>query len=442
MKSRNAAWLKNFRGKKGRRRVNPLKRKIMYNYSSRLQSLGPGMTVVNLTTEINEAEMSGLSYIEIDQLIRGNGEYQRLYQRYCLSKIEEIAVTIYPNDNLNNIPTFVNLDWFECLDTMQAIQTVDRTKIVYNDLKKPKTFFFKPPNMIINGVNYRQYINNLTNPVYQGNLNFVQASGTLRGRVDVRVTFRVPTEFLTKEQLKLKKVNKILKINNNENKFLGLSSNHEDSFTIGLGEEEPEEEKLEGDSDEEEKEKPLELFDWNFKEKKEKIDKLRLKNKEKRKKKKEKKKKEKIKKQKLNDKLNYLKEKQKKIDEKYENKKRLESSIQTSLALIQEKIEDKKRLNQQLQDKSKKLQACVNKNKKIKEDIKNENKKTKEYINELKGMSKKNRYRSAYRRHINRWNQETGFDENYGYKQPIELGWNPYMEKEEHKQASLFSNDP
>jgi len=194
--------------------------------------------------------------------------------------------------------------------------------------------------------------------------------------------------------------------------------------------------------------KPIALFDWNFKNKKDKVKNLRNKNKEKRIKKKNKNKKEKIKKQRIRDRLENLKNKEKKIEEGIEKKRRLESAIQTSIALNEEKIKEKKKINEKLKMKSNRIQDQINKNK----NIKNKNIEilniTKRFYNDIKKQKNINSkgYKVACERQTRRWDQEIpGLaewkrDKN---KQPTEIAWNPWVENEgrTYKQE-LFSNNP
>jgi len=315
IKSRRFWYRKNFlRGNK----VNRLKKKLSYNYSSKLQTLGPGSCAINITSQINEAECSGLSYIDLQAMLIGSNEWTKYYDSYKIYKIEQIAVTIYPNDAMNNAPTYINLDWFNTVKSEDGIKKMDSTKIIYNDMKKQKSYFFRPPNMVIMGGNPRKF--NLRNYLPNAQLYFYQENGSLRGRVDARIIFKVPTEYTTSKDIKLKKVEKLIKLDENDMlesnlktiNNLRLTGVHENSFSYLPKEEEiPEEEKLEEDDENNKtiitKKNDLSwsLFDQIYKEDEEAKNKKKEKNKKKRKNKKEKRKKmiEKIKNNKLYRKL-------------------------------------------------------------------------------------------------------------------------------------------
>jgi len=294
--------------------VNRLKKKLSYNFSSKLQTLGPGSCAINITSQINEEECSGLSYIDLQAMLIGSNEWTKYYDSYKIYKIEQIAVTIYPNDALNNAPTYINLDWFNTVKSGDGIKKLDSTKIIYNDLKKPKSYFFKPPNMVILGGNPRKF--NLRNYLPNAQLYFYQDSGSLRGRVDARVVFKVPTEYTSAKDIKLKKVEKLVKLDENEMQAanlktinnLRLTGIHENSFSYLPNEKEiPEEEKLEEDDEEiktiitKKSDLSWSLFDQLVKEEEEIKNKRKDKNKKRREKKKKMKKemKERIKKSKL-----------------------------------------------------------------------------------------------------------------------------------------------
>lgn len=294
------------------KRVNPLKKKLLYNFSSKVQSLGPGSCVINITGHIDQT-VAGLTYINLRQLINASYEWSSYVDRYKLYKIEQIAVTIYPNDQLDNSPTYINLDWFEAVNTIDGLPMLDNSKIVYNDLKKPKTFFFKPPNMVLDGGNPRKFNVMTYEPVAK--LYFQQNDGTLRGRVDARIVFKVPSEYLSNKKINLKRVDKLVKLDEsdmmsenlkiiNNSRLTGI---HQNSFSyISKEKEVPEEEKLEEDEEEPKKITEDKEEEWSlFKQLCEEDEKERNKRREKNKKKKERKKKlkkemkERIKKSKL-----------------------------------------------------------------------------------------------------------------------------------------------
>jgi hypothetical protein len=353
---------------RGKRQKN-MKQKLLYNFSSKLQSLGPGSSVINITSHIDQ-DVTGLSHVYLPTLIGNSKEWKKYKDDYQLYKIEQIAVTIYPNDALDNEPTYINLDWFGNIDSADGIKYSDSTKIVYNDLKKIKSFFFKPPNILMDNMLLRKF--NKTTTIPTASVYFLQTSGKLRGRIDIRIVFKVPTEYVVNNKIQLEKVEDLAKLDENKmvNENLKIINNnrvagiHQESFSIISGEEEEkEEEKLEEDDEEElpktiieSKEDTWSLFEQICKEdeekekkKKEKNRKKMLKRKERRKKKKEKlaalEKNKKIKKlkEKYEEKLKELKNKEKQLEEnKIANKAWKEHNFYVAEGLANQKNELKR----------------------------------------------------------------------------------------------------
>jgi hypothetical protein len=350
------------------KQTNRLRKKLLYNYSSKVQTLGPGSVTINITNQVDQA-MTGLSYLELSSILLNSADWNGYSKNFNIYKIEQIAVTFYPNDALDNTPTYLALDWFSTVFTADSIQTYDATKIVYNDQKKIKSFFFKPPNMMISGRNYRQFNMTTSASLPPVKLYFYQASGNMKCRIDMRVVFKVPSDYVITNKLKLKKAEDLAKID--EDKMLDstlktmnnmrLVGVHNESFSID--EEEKEEEKLEEDDEEEpkiiaknEEDPSWSLFEQLYREdqekeekKKEKNRKKMLKRKERRKKKKEKlaalEKNKKIKKlkEKYEEKLKELKNKEKQLEEnKIANKAWKEHNFYVAEGLANQKNELKR----------------------------------------------------------------------------------------------------
>lgn len=292
--------------------------------------------------------MTGLSYLNLSSIISGSADWDGYSKNFRIYKIEQIAVTFYPNDALDNVPTYLVLDWFSNVFTADSIQTYDATKIVYNDQKKIKPFFFKPPNMIISGHNYRQFNETTISSLPPVKLYFYQASGNMKCRIDIRMIFKVPSDYVIANKLKLKKVEDLIKID--EDKMLDstlktmnnmrLVGVHNESFS--LDPEEKEEEKLEEDDEEEpkiiaknEEDPTWSLFEQLYREDQEKEEKKKEKNRKKMLKRKErrKKKKEKLAALEKNKKIKKLKEKYEEKLKELENKeKQLEENKQANKA--------------------------------------------------------------------------------------------------------------
>jgi hypothetical protein len=206
----NAKFLKKiFYNRKARRGFKPskipakkrnfnLRRKINYNYSNRTQTYGPNSVVANITGRLNwNMEENHFNFAELITGVVQTEEYKKYADDFEFIKIIGLGITVYPNDNLNNIPTYLDVDWGGQNMTAVDIVTSDRAKIVFNDLKKQKTFYFRPPDVITHDSFNPRKFNLIPNFEYSSvYLSIQQAGGLFHGRMDLRLAFRGP---LTKE---------------------------------------------------------------------------------------------------------------------------------------------------------------------------------------------------------------------------------------------------
>jgi len=180
--------------------------KLRYNFSGRTQTYGPNITTINITKELNEdMTETNFKFAELIQTISSTPEFYKYENDFLYTKILRVAVTVYPNDELNNKPTYLNLNWINTSITEVDMQYGDKAKIVYNDSKKTKTFMFRPPDVITyNNFNPRKFniISNLKNSRLY--LYIKQEGSNLRGRIDIRMMFRGPRATEPPSQLKFK----------------------------------------------------------------------------------------------------------------------------------------------------------------------------------------------------------------------------------------------
>lgn len=317
----------------------------MYNFSSRVQTLGPGTMTINITSEISQA-VSDLSFVNINDFVKNNDEFRKHKEDFKLYKIEEIAVTLFPDSTMLNEPTYINMDWFGVITTVNGLKNSDSTKIMYNSAVKPKTFFFRTPNLVYNGKNIRKF-QDVDQDLY-GKLYFYvgddQSNPGFRAKIDARIVFKVPKEYVASRNLQLSTVNELSKLDISDAEVPKVKPDgiSRTSFQI-LANNDPYWLQLEEDFPETN----------NIPEKKEKIDykkqKKNEKKKERRKKKKEKlaalEKEKKIKKikEKYEGKLKELENKEKQLEEKkQENKAWKEHNFYVAEGLANQKNEIKR----------------------------------------------------------------------------------------------------
>jgi len=214
-----------------------IKRKLNYPYRSDVQGMGPGGITLNCGARLSTDSGVPDGYYTIRDMLN-NPECERYRQMYKAYRIKMVAITTYPNDLANNQPTYINMDWTGETD-QTYLMDLDTTKIVYNDLKKPKTFYFKPPNMMINGYNYSQYtptsqmhtLTNVARLAIQGPSNYV-------GRIQVRIQFRMPKIVTSTTTLKKipfeNKVKKLIKEVDKELKTEGTQTMKAETKEIGI----------------------------------------------------------------------------------------------------------------------------------------------------------------------------------------------------------------
>jgi len=210
-----------------------VRRKLNYNFSSGIQTMGPVRNVINITTT-TEGNFNALNYANNNNLY-GFEEFLQKADDFSLFKIDYIHVTVYPNQKANTptiaSPLYVAMDWFG--DRNYNFIYSDNVKIVTPSKVNVKHFTFRPVNTIINGVNLRDWTPiGVTIPGRLMLYSEQQNQDIWRVRIEYRVKFAYAKDH-TPNQLKLEKM----------------------EFSIMSQESIPEEEKLEGDSDEEEESK-------------------------------------------------------------------------------------------------------------------------------------------------------------------------------------------
>jgi hypothetical protein len=225
---------------------NNLKRRINYNFNSKIQTYGPNSTVINLSGLLNwEMGEGNYNYTDIVAgTVAHSDEYKKFKNDFQFIKILGIGVTIYPNDALNNEPTYIDLDWTGAQLAWEDIVGSDKAKIIYNDAKKQKTFYYRPPDVITtDNFNPRRF-NLIQNFEYSSIiLSCVQNGGSFKGRVDMRVCFRGPVtpssrvifEPLIKKKIEKEESQEEIINNKNEEKKnkrkINLKKNKENNVT-------------------------------------------------------------------------------------------------------------------------------------------------------------------------------------------------------------------
>lgn len=192
------------------RNLRKMKAKINKPYKQDITGVGPGYFTINITKTILN-QYSTLSYISLSSIILDSDEFMEQSGKFEIFKILLIGVTVFPNDTLDNVPTYVNFDWLSGINSENAIINSDRTKIVFNDAKEKRSFYFKPINIVLNSsstpINMAQW--NLTNvATLPGSFYFYtpRTEVILSCRIDVRVLFARPKATLTSRGVILKSV--------------------------------------------------------------------------------------------------------------------------------------------------------------------------------------------------------------------------------------------
>jgi len=183
-----------------------IKRKIRYPFETNIQSFGPGETNLNITGifTLDMSTYQGFAYLN-NQSILLNDEFLNTMKNYNYYKLMMVGVTVYPNDSMNNIPCYINMQWGDIKVDSNTIKLSDSTKIIYNDSKVVKTYFFRPPNAQILNVTGDRYSNpsqyyyysiNSTNTilgtimVQQDESDDPDADNKIKIRIDWRIRFK------------------------------------------------------------------------------------------------------------------------------------------------------------------------------------------------------------------------------------------------------------
>jgi hypothetical protein len=159
----------------------------MYNINHEIIELRQGKMVCDLKLTIDQ-EIEYLTYLPINELIKENQEFKKYKNEFKYFKVKYIAVTVIPNEKLNQESTYINIDWLKQIKKIDDIKKSDSTRVVRNDLKSEKQYYFKLPNRKLVNQDVRKY-NDINKDLF-GVLYMYQKFGQLRARVDARVMFR------------------------------------------------------------------------------------------------------------------------------------------------------------------------------------------------------------------------------------------------------------
>lgn len=180
-----------------------IRRAVKYNYSTSTQRFGMGFKALNITRtgEIDTAQ-GEFSYLLLNDFTELT-EFTDSIDNYKYYRVLALGVTIYPNDTMENVPCYINVEWGTGQVSSTTIKDSDQTKIVFNDQKSLKTYIFRPPNAQVRTsqgwVNPTQfmYYDSLTSINIPGTVSFFQemlnndtAINTIRYRLDLRVAFK------------------------------------------------------------------------------------------------------------------------------------------------------------------------------------------------------------------------------------------------------------
>jgi len=176
---------------------NKLRAKINYPNSTKVQTFGPGSFKINIEQNfVVDADAAGLYQANVAGYINDAVEFHDYQGRFMFYKIEQIGITIFPNDELKNLETGLGIDWFNVVSDAQGFLTWDSKKYIFNNNIRTKTFFFKIPNTMLEGYtsgpwNFRNF--NATNINLPGKVClYIPGVARVQGRIVARVAFKVP----------------------------------------------------------------------------------------------------------------------------------------------------------------------------------------------------------------------------------------------------------
>jgi len=176
---------------------NKFRKKINYPNSTRVQTFGPGSFKINIEQQfVVDADAAGLYQATVSGYINDSTEFQEYSSRFMYYRVEQIGITIFPNDSLKNLETGVGIDWYDMVTDAQGFNTWDSKKLIFNNNVKTKTFFFKLPNTMLEGLNsgpwnfrnYNKFNINLPGKVCL----LIPGVARVQGRIVARIAFKVP----------------------------------------------------------------------------------------------------------------------------------------------------------------------------------------------------------------------------------------------------------
>jgi len=176
---------------------NKLSSKIKYPYSTRVQTFGPGVFKINIEQDfIIDADQEGLYLANVAGYINNAVEFQQYASRFMFYKVEQIGLTVFPNKDIENLETGLGIDWFNMVTDAQGFLTWDSKKLFFNKNIRAKTFFFRIPSTLLEGLNsgswnFRNF--NAVNIKLPGKVAvYIPGVARVQGRITARVAFKVP----------------------------------------------------------------------------------------------------------------------------------------------------------------------------------------------------------------------------------------------------------
>jgi len=176
---------------------NKFRSKINYPNSTKVQTFGPGNFKINIEQQfVVDADAAGLYRANVAGYINDSVEFQEYSSRFMFYRVEQIGITIFPNDEIKNLETGLGIDWYNMISDAQGFLTWDSRKVIFNNNVKTKTFFFKLPNAMLEGLNsgpwnFKNY--NAVNINLPGKVClYVPGVTRVQGRIVARIAFKVP----------------------------------------------------------------------------------------------------------------------------------------------------------------------------------------------------------------------------------------------------------